>query len=285
MSLADGEYDIVYNAEELNADLNTNGQYILTYAGGSTLKLEPLKPKLDKPQAKPIRGDRKRLPGSKPQTSPLRPFPQKHRKNITSKERSVSVEPQSDTNETNGINDVSDANEGSDSGNEKLINNADNIKHENEVDSFDRAGDENIPINISIPNETIKEKSLKENESSNSQGQKSKRTLDDKIMEMEDDFKDLEDQLEEVLSDEKPAKQGGHGNWGAIEDLSDSDDSEVESIRFQRIKIDEGNSKRKISNSFNSTRIGSGSTGRPRSLKELMGGGKSHDDGSSSEEE
>ncbi|CAK9436862.1 uncharacterized protein LODBEIA_P13840 [Lodderomyces beijingensis] len=119
-----------------------------------------------------------------------------------------------------------------------------------------------------------------------------KRTMaDHAAMEMDDDFKDLEDQLQEVLGNEEDeqlsenaAPPSSFNQDFRADSGSEADDSDFETVRIQHIKINEGTSTpRSNSNTFGS--FSSATNGKPRSLRDWMGGGKSHDDGSSSEEE
>ncbi|KAI3402980.2 hypothetical protein KGF56_004233 [Candida oxycetoniae] len=110
-----------------------------------------------------------------------------------------------------------------------------------------------------------------------------KRSINDSNMELEDDFKDLEDQLQEVLVEDNDVElKSDTLDKLNNQFVSDADDSDFETFNnSQHVRINEGNpsSIRKISNNFNTTFI----NGKPRSLRDLMGGGK--DEGSSSEEE
>lgn len=135
---------------------------------------------------------------------------------------------------------------------------------------------------------------------------------------LDDDFKDLEDQLEELLEEEEQPKQQQikenqiksiyteetityYRSWPIA--FNDSDESDFEDFHFTGIKIDEGNnSNSSSSNNNNKTKnisIDNGNSneelnfnktvlgGRPRSLRDLILGGNTPniDDGSSSEEE
>ena len=138
----------------------------------------------------------------------------------------------------------------------------------------------------------------------------------DKSMELDDEFKDLEDQLQEVLEEEDivpadededeivavtPQESSHTTDMSTIKNLSpaievslslgnrddsiiDSDESEFEDFHFTGIKIDEGNNDNGTTKkpAFNLN-----TTGKPRSLRDLVGGGNtpSFADGSSSEEE
>ncbi|EGW32607.1 uncharacterized protein SPAPADRAFT_51145 [Spathaspora passalidarum NRRL Y-27907] len=95
----------------------------------------------------------------------------------------------------------------------------------------------------------------------------------DKSIDLDDDFKDLEDQLQEVLEQEEPQSEP------PID--VDSDESDVDDFHFTGIKIDEGaSSTNKLNDVFSNRKSGI----KPMSLRDLVGGGKD-DDLSSSEEE
>ena len=128
----------------------------------------------------------------------------------------------------------------------------------------------------------------------------------DKSMELDDEFKDLEDQLQEVLEeedvshDEESPEISSVKNSPTIEisltttsnrndNIVDSDESDFEDFHFTGIKIDEGNSNNGNTTNGNTKKpaFNLNTTGKPRSLRDLVGGGNTPvlDDGSSSEEE
>ncbi|RLV94757.1 hypothetical protein JA1_001542 [Spathaspora sp. JA1] len=103
----------------------------------------------------------------------------------------------------------------------------------------------------------------------------------EKSIDLDDDFKDLEDQLQEVLEEEEPKQTKGDSSIK----FDDSDESDVDDFRFTGIKIDEGNSQpKKNAPVFNNRTSGNS---KPMSLRDLVGGeSKTRDaDLSSSEEE
>ncbi|RCK63334.1 hypothetical protein Cantr_09734 [Candida viswanathii] len=120
----------------------------------------------------------------------------------------------------------------------------------------------------------------------------------DKSMELDDEFKDLEDQLQEVLEEDVPVEESpapsSIKNSPAIEvtlkndSLVDSDESDFEDFHFTGIKIDEGNNGNGSNDNKAAFNLkGTSTNGKPRSLRDLVGGGNtpSLDDDSSSEEE
>ena len=100
-------------------------------------------------------------------------------------------------------------------------------------------------------------------------------------VDMDDDFKDLEDQLQEVLEEEQtksPEPMGFRQNSKPTYN-GDSDESDVDEFQFSGVQI-EGESK-KVYNGFSNA--GKGSQ-KPMSLRDLVGA-KKQDEASSSEEE
>lgn len=184
------------------------------------------------------------------------------------------------------------------------------------------------PTLKSKPKTTTNKKPTKPKTTKPKKQTKTKKPIEnpDKSMELDDEFKDLEDQLQEVLEEEGdedeeeeedivPADadeivvetpQESHTNISTIKNVSptievslsldnrddsiiDSDESEFEDFHFTGIKIDEGNSSNGNNNN-NTTKkpaFNLNTTGKPRSLRDLVGGGNTPSlaDGSSSEEE
>jgi hypothetical protein len=109
---------------------------------------------------------------------------------------------------------------------------------------------------------------------------KPRETKKDEDIDMDDDFKDLEDQLAEVLEEEEPAQQavGPSSETKPIQmDLeADSDESDFDEYNFSGIKIDNGTSEVAPKTTFITS---SSSTQKPVSLRDLQ-----HDLSSSEEE-
>ncbi|KAK6455389.1 RNA polymerase II transcription elongation factor-domain-containing protein [Scheffersomyces xylosifermentans] len=114
----------------------------------------------------------------------------------------------------------------------------------------------------------------------------------DDSIDLDDDFKDLEDQLQEVLEEEEqgsksPSAEIRIENILPNDSINDSDESDADDYQFPGIKIDEGNStpSSKYKDNFSTTPK---PNQKPMSLRDLVGGGKKSsqdEDLSSSEEE
>jgi hypothetical protein len=109
---------------------------------------------------------------------------------------------------------------------------------------------------------------------------KTRETKNDEDVDMDDDFKDLEDQLAEVLEEEEPApraiKPSSESRAIQMDLDADSDESDFDEYNFSGIKIDNGTSETTPKTTFlNST----SSNQKPVSLRDLQ-----HDLSSSEEE-
>ncbi|ODV77843.1 uncharacterized protein CANTADRAFT_26867 [Suhomyces tanzawaensis NRRL Y-17324] len=114
----------------------------------------------------------------------------------------------------------------------------------------------------------------------------------DDSMDIDDDFKDLEDQLQEVLEEESKSSE----DQLSFEEKPqadngikfDSDESDFDDYQFPGIKINvEENDTQPSRGSYSDTYSNSASNQKPMSLRDLIGAGKKSqdDDMSSSEEE
>ncbi|EAZ62932.2 predicted protein [Scheffersomyces stipitis CBS 6054] len=119
----------------------------------------------------------------------------------------------------------------------------------------------------------------------------------DESMDLMDDFKDLEDQLQEVLEEEeeetsapppafKDQRAKPLSKSISIGSLNDSDESDADDYQFPGIRIEEEVAVEKHTK-FNDFKPDSSSNQKPMSLRDLIGGKKTSpdDDLSSSEEE
>lgn len=161
-------------------------------------------------------------------------------------------------------------------------NNTPNIEKEpiindSDFDDLDLGDfEDQFPV-INIDDDTqekVEPKSVPKNRSNKKSKHPAKKASLD--MDIDDDFKDLEDQLAEVLEEEKvPPKKSTFAKEPMHLDI-DSDESDFENYQFSSIKIDDGSSAKHKANFAKSTPASK----RPVSLRNLAG----NDDISSEEE-
>ncbi|KAK6465188.1 RNA polymerase II transcription elongation factor-domain-containing protein [Scheffersomyces coipomensis] len=105
-------------------------------------------------------------------------------------------------------------------------------------------------------------------------------------MDMDDEFKDLEDQLQEVLEEDDDDDDDDGITVTPPDQLKlniDSDESDIDDFQYGGIKIEDDTVKPKKKNRFNV--LSKPVEGRPTSLRDFVGGEKNDDDLSVSEEE